>query len=86
MRCGILLPVAILLSPIAIGPIAVVGWNIALDVTTQAGGAFGGSPFLVQPVVTVNNKRGELQRNFEGRATVQIGSFPNGRSVRVWKE
>ena len=86
MRCGIFFPVAILLSNIAIGPIAVVGWNIALDVTTQAGGAFGGSPFIVQPIVTVNDKRGELQRNFEGRATVQIGSFPNGRSVRVWRE
>lgn len=86
MRCGIFFVVAILLSHIAIGPIAVVGWNIALDVTTQAGGAFGGSPFIVQPIVTVNDKRGELRRNFEGRATVQIGSFSNGRSVRVWKE
>lgn len=87
MQCRILFPITVLMvSLIAIGPIAVVGWNIALNVTTQAGGAFGGSPFAVQPVITVNNKKGELQRSFEGRATVQIDSLPNGRYVHVWKK
>lgn len=62
------------------------GWNIVLDVTTQAGGAYGGEPFSIQPVITVNNKKGELQSSFEGRITVQVHTFPNGKYEPVWKE
>ena len=71
-----------------IGLRTVAGWNIALDVTTHAGGAFGGDPFSVQPIVTVNNKREELQSSFEGRVTVQIETttFPDGKYEPVWKE
>lgn len=62
------------------------GWNIALSVTTNPGGAFGGSKFLTQPVVAVNNKKGELQQTIQGRITVQIESCPNCTYEPVWKE
>ena len=48
------------------------GWDIALEITTQASHAYGGEPFQAQPVVTVNNLKGELQSTFEGRVTVQL--------------
>ena len=66
--------------------VTVLGWNIALRVTSQAGGAFGGEPFLIQPVVTIYNKQGELQSSFEGRVTVQLNTFPDGKYESVWKE
>ena len=67
-------------------PTTVAGWNIALSVTSQAGGAFGGEPFLIQPVVIVNNKKGELQSSFQGRMTVQAHTSLNGKYEAVWKE
>lgn len=71
---------------VSIGPIVVSGWNIALSIITNPGGAFGGSEFVTQPVVAVNNKRGELQRSIQGRITVQVESFPNSVYEPVWKE
>ena len=77
----------ILLLLVSIGPIVVSGWNIALSILTNPGGAFGGSEFVTQPVVAVNNKRGELQRSIQGRITVQVvDSFPNCVYEPVWKE
>lgn len=61
-------------------------WAISIVVTTQAAGAFGGEPFSTQPVVTVNNLRGELQTSFEGRVTVEIDASPGEKYVPVWKE
>lgn len=79
--------VSLLLS---IVPISVIGWNIAINVTTQASGAVGGHPFAIQPSVEVTNKKGELQQLYEGRVTVQIDSFAEdygGRyNVYLWKE
>ena len=65
---------------------SIAAWNIALDVTTQVDGAVGGEPFSIQPLITINNKKGELQSLFEGRVTVQIESSPHGKIKPVWKE
>ncbi len=74
------------LSLVIIGPIEVAGWNIALNVTTNPGGSFGGGTFLTQPVVAVNNKKGELQRTIQGRIIVQVEPFPDSAYEPVWKE
>lgn len=74
----------------------VMGWNIAIDVSTHANGAVGGRSFAIQPVVLVTNNKGVMQHSFEGRVTVQIdhsSSFATeddvggGRNdVNLWKE
>ena len=48
------------------------GWDVALEIITQANRAYGGEPFHTQPVVIVNNLKGELQSAFEGRVEVQL--------------
>ena len=50
----------------------VFSWDLALEITTQAGGAYGGEAFLTQPILAVNNLLGELQTSYEGRVTVQL--------------
>lgn len=77
---------ALILLLIIIGPIEVSGWNIALNVTTNPGNSFGGSKFSTQPVVAVNNKKGELQRSIKGRITVQAETLPKNVYEPVWKE
>lgn len=74
----------------------VMGWNIAIDVSTHANGAAGGRSFAIQPVVLVTNNKGVMQHSFEGRVAVQIdhsSSFATeddvggGRNdVNLWKE
>ena len=80
------LPILLSLSLVIIRPIEVAGWNIALNVTTNPGGSFGGSIFLTQPVVAVNNKKGELQRTIQGRIIVQVDTFSDRLYEPVWKE
>ena len=60
-------------------------WDIALEVTTQIDGAYGGEPFFTQPIVTVNNLKGELQPSYEGRVTAQLVAA-NGRHESLRKE
>ena len=64
----------LLLSSSSLVPIlSVMGWNIAINVTTHANGAVGGRTFDIQPVVVVTDNKGRiLQHSFEGRVTVQI--------------
>ncbi|KAL9183332.1 hypothetical protein ACHAXT_005119 [Thalassiosira profunda] len=63
------------------------GWNIALDITTQAGGAVGGEPFTSQPVITVNNKNGDIWSEIIGTVTARIHTFPKGTDeAELWKE
>ena len=50
----------------------VFGWDLALEITTQAGGAYGGEPFQTQPILAIKNLQGELQTAYEGRVTVQL--------------
>ena len=75
---------AFFLALVTINPV-VLGWNIDISIIIQAGGAFGGEPFLTQPIVTVNNRKGELQSSFEGRVSVQSNASPNGKYEPVWK-
>jgi hypothetical protein len=85
-----LLRVLLLFVPI----ISVIGWNIVINITTQPNGAVGGIPFATQPIVSITNKKGELQQLFKGRVAVQIDySFvvtDNGGSryavKNLWKE
>jgi hypothetical protein len=88
---SLFLRVVLLFSIVPI--ISVLGWNIAMNVTTQPNGAVGGYPFAIQPIVSITNKKGELQQLFEGRVTVQIDySFvtdnDGGRYAvkNLWKE
>jgi hypothetical protein len=60
-------------------------WDIALKVTTQVGGAYGGEAFETQPVVAVNNLKGELQSSFEGRVTAQLLANNAHRAI-LWKD
>ena len=62
------------------------GWNIALHVTSQVGGAVGGESFAVQPAVAVTDKKGEPQLAFVGSMTVQAQALPSGGREPVWKE
>ena len=49
------------------------GWDLALEITTQAGGAYyGGEPFQTLPILAVCNLQGELQTAYEGRVAVQL--------------
>lgn len=77
---------AFILLLVIIGPTKVSGWNIALNVTTNPSSSFGGSKFSTQPVVAVNNRKGELQQTIKGRITVQAETLPNNVYEPVWKE
>ena len=86
----------LLLSSSSLVPIlSVMGWNIAINVTTHANGAVGGRTFAIQPVVAVTdgNEGMILQHSFEGRVAVRIdpSSFATdaggGRNdANLWKE
>ena len=79
--------IALLLASLVVGNVVgVQGWNIELVIQTQPGGAVGGEPFNIQPIIRVNNKKHELQQDFEGRVTVHIDSSPNSKYESVWKE
>ena len=74
--------IALLLASLVVGNVVgVQGWNIELVIQTQPGGAVGGEPFNIQPIIQVNNKKHELQISFEGKVAVQtLNDEP------VWKE
>lgn len=63
---------------------SIVAWDIDLLINTQISTAFGGLPFSIQPVLVVNNLKGELQSTFEGRVTAH--TLHNEKHASVWKE
>ena len=87
-----ILPTTVLLSLLLLCLHPITAWNIALETTTQINGCIGGEVCTIQPVITVNNKQGELQSSFEGRVTVEIdtSSSANNYDSRyyepIWKE
>ncbi|KAL3786858.1 hypothetical protein HJC23_013779 [Cyclotella cryptica] len=72
--------VVLLFSAVFVASRHVHSWNIALEETTHVDGAYGGEPFLTQPVVTVNNLKGDLDTTFEGRVMVQLITFDDKRA------
>ena len=88
-------PTTVLLSLLLLCLHPITAWNIALETTTQINGCIGGEVCTIQPVITVNNKQGELQLSFEGRVTVEIDTLSLSSSATindsryyepVWKE
>ena len=88
-----ILPTTVLLSLLLLCLHPITAWNIALETTTQINGCIGGEVCMIQPVITVNNKQGELQSSFEGRVTVEIDTSSSSATINdsryyepVWKE
>lgn len=54
------------------------GWNIELSITTETSGAVGGEPFADQPIVTVNDKKGNKQHSILGTVWAEIYESPTG--------
>ena len=68
----VLLPLLALLLP------PVVSWDIDVAILNQLSGAVGGEPFVVQPVVEIRDKRGNLLTDIAGTIAVDLFETPSG--------